>query len=394
MRRRFLVTIVTLLVIAVISAVAVFYAKGYRPSQTGGIAGTGILSVTSVPDQASVYLDGHLTTATNANINSLIPKSYDVRIVKEGFISWQKKVEVKEGLVTEIKATLFRSLPSVYPLTYNGVERVVLSPDAQQIAYIVPIQEGADQATAKKSGVWVWQMSDRPIAFARGAEPHQISISQGGLDLSKGELRWSPDSSQILVTMSDRQLLLDSTKLNDPPRDVTAVVQVTLKSWDDDQKKRDLTNLQTIKDLKIRQTASNSAVLKWAPDKSRILYCNSNCDYKPDNKLSVFKVADLSTNKVFDIPPAAFYTWTADSDHLILSQTEPVDPKKTTKEKSLSQGTVAIIEYDGTNKAEIYGGNFDPGAVIPWPDGSKLVIVSSFPTATASQPNLYGISLK
>src|SRR5258708_33078786 len=130
MSRRFLITIITILIIIAIAAGAAFLANGYRFSpKTGNISGTGILSITSVPDQASVFLDGHLTTATNTNINSLIPKEYDVKIVKEGFIPWEKKVEVHEGLVTQIKATLYRSLPSVYPLTYTGAEHVTLSPD-------------------------------------------------------------------------------------------------------------------------------------------------------------------------------------------------------------------------------------------------------------------------
>src|SRR5581483_5211609 len=100
MSKRFIFTIVTLIIIIAIASVAVFLAKGYRFSpKTGSITGTGILSITSMPDQASVFLDGHLTTATNTNINSLIPKEYDVKITKEGFIDWEKKVQVKEGLV-------------------------------------------------------------------------------------------------------------------------------------------------------------------------------------------------------------------------------------------------------------------------------------------------------
>jgi hypothetical protein len=194
--------------------------------------------------------------------------------------------------------------------------------------------------------------------------------------------------------------LLDASKLNDPPRDVTVVVQPTINAWDDDQKKKDLTRLQTLKDQKVRQTASSAAVLKWAPDESKILYCLNDCTPStipagnPQNLKSNYTVVDLSTNKSYDIPPASAYSWTPDSEHLVLSEAQPVDPKQSTKEKSLSVGKVAIVEYDGQNRAEIYGGNFNPEAVITWPDGSRLVIVSSFPTATASQPNLYGINLK
>ena len=66
MRKRFLLTLVTLLILGGLAAAAVFLAKGYRLSpENKTIFGTGILSLTSTPDQASVYIDGHLTTATN-----------------------------------------------------------------------------------------------------------------------------------------------------------------------------------------------------------------------------------------------------------------------------------------------------------------------------------------
>ncbi len=385
MRKRFLVTLLTLLVMGGVTAVAVFLAKGYRVSpETGQISGTGILSITSIPDQASVYLDGHLTTATNANVNSLSPKTYDVKIVKEGFISWEKKVEVKQGLVTEVKATLFRALPSVYPLTYTGAEKVTLSPDGQKIAYVIPLQEGTNPIAAKKSGVWVWQMSQQAINFARGAEQRQVAISGSGLDYSQADYRWSPDSSQLLVSFPDRQLLLDASRLNDPPRDITAVLQSTLRSWDEDQKNKDLNRLQLIRDVNLRQIASSAAQLKWSPDESKILYAQKGS----------YKVVDLVSKKSYDMPQASFYAWMPDSDHLVLSEMAAQSQGGDKKQGALLPGKISIIEYDGANRAEVYAGNFDPQSVVVWPDGTRLVIVSAFQTVTASQPNLYGISLR
>ncbi len=67
-----------------------------------------------------MYLDGHLTSATDDNINSLEPKEYDVEIIKEGFIPWKKRLKINEGFVTEVKATLFPAIPTIYPLTFSG----------------------------------------------------------------------------------------------------------------------------------------------------------------------------------------------------------------------------------------------------------------------------------
>ena len=133
MNKRLLFTILTALVLIIVAGVAIFFVKGYSFSAKDGmVVGTGILSVTSMPDGASVYIDGHLTTATNTTLSSLQPKKYKLKIVKEAFIPWEKEVEVKEGLVTEVKITLFPAIPTIYPLTVNGAINPSLSPDGNK----------------------------------------------------------------------------------------------------------------------------------------------------------------------------------------------------------------------------------------------------------------------
>lgn len=392
MNKRLALTIFTFVVIGIITALAVLMAKGYQLSPQKGkiFTGTGILSVTSIPDQASVYIDGHLTTATNTNINSLLPKKYKVRIVKDGFISWEKEVEVNEGLVTEVKATLFRAIPTVYPLTYNGVRKVLLSPDEQKIVYIVEPPPNEDAlVAAKKGGIWVWTMSDQPIAFARGGEPHQIMQYQQGINFETVELKWSPDSASVLVSLPNRHLLLDSNSLNDPPRDISAIVTPTLKGWEETNLSQKQTQLERIKNTEFKKIASNAAFLKWAPDETKILYSESGNDD--------FKVIDLEgdgqiSSETYQIPKAAHYLWLPDSEHLLLI--EPGNGEQEINSNDLKMTKISVIEFDGFNKFEIYAGNLDPDSVSVWPDGSRIVIVSYHPTTTASKSNLFGFNLK
>lgn len=395
MSRRFILTVLMLLVIGVGAAVAVFLAKGYRFStKDGAILGTGIMSITSFPDQASVYLDGHLTTATNANINALLPKEYSVKIVKEGFIPWEKKIEIKQGFVSKIKATLFRAIPSFYPLTYSGAVNATLSSDGERLAFAVPLSDEQNPVTnRRRNGLWVWSMKQNQITFARGGEPRQIAISEAGIDYTQAKLRFSPDSSQILASFEDRHLLLDANKLNDPAKDITPTLQITLRSWDQDQKSKDLTRLQLIKDVSLRNTASGSAELLWSPDESKILFCECKDGVKE------FKVADLIESKSYDLPDANYVSWLPASDdrasdHLVIVDAEPIKESDVSEVAEIRPGKISVIEFDGSNKAEIYAGNFNPDSVIAWPDGSRLMVISSLATATASKPNLYGINLK
>lgn len=407
--KRFLFTLISFGVLGIGLAIAVFFAKGYRFSPTTGtITGTGIISVTSIPDQASVYLDGHLTTATNTNINNLSPKKYAVRITKEGYIPWEKEIEVKEGLVSEIKAILFRAIPTIYPVTFNGIEQVLTSPDNQKILYVVPQDPKAgtnpSSLAARKGGVWVWQISGGGLPLGRGDQQRQIASNLlSGLDFTQASaFRFSPDSNEVLVTFPDRYLLLETDRLNETPRDITPTVQALLKTWDDEERQRNSQKFNTIKDINLRREATGSATLKWAPDETKIVYSK-------DGKTN-FKVFDLVEKKSFSLPDADYYDWLPDSDHLFLveaskQQEAKLADKKTELELDVKEATgsvkqrmaaskISVIEYDGSNKAEIYAGLIDPYTIIAWPDGSRLVIVSSLPTATASTPNLYGVNLK
>ncbi len=356
--------------IGVAAGVAIFLAKGFRISPTEKrIIGTGIINISSEPDAASVFVDGHLTTATNATVASLTPKNYSVRVVKEGFIPWEKSVEVKEGLVSEIKVTLFPAIPTIYPLTFTSLANPTLSPDGSKLAYIVPKE--------KKAGVWVWTMvKEQPIAFARSSEPHQI-ITSSNIDFSRATLSWSPDSKQILAAVDNNNYLLDPDRLNTDPRDITPILSATLNEWEETKKLADTQLWETIKDVSVKKVASDSGFLKWSPDETKFMIRKD--PISPDlGLISDIKVYDLEENKQYNLPQAKAFRWLPNSKHLIL----------------VEEDTISLVEADGTNKSIIYAGNFEDNFVFPWPDSSRLVIVSSLPTPTASEPNLYGINLR
>lgn len=363
MSKRFIITIITLLLVAIAAGAAIFFARGYRLSTSEKrIVGTGIINVSSEPDAASVFVDGHLTTATNATISSLTPKTYSIKVQKEGFIPWEKSVTVKEGLVTEIKIALFPAIPTIYPLTVYGVLNPTLSPDGSKLSFVVP--------SGKKAGVWVWTMAkNQPIAFVRSSEPHQIATSTTA-DFSKAILKFSPDSKQILATVGSNYYLLDSESLNTEPRDITAILNSTQKAWEDDTKDKDLTRIDTIIDINTKKIASESAFLSWSPDETKFM--------AGKNASSELKVYDLEDRKQYSLPAAQSLVWLPDSRHIIL----------------VEESSISLVDFDGTNKAVIYAGKFEDSFVFPWPDSSRLVMVSSFPTPTASEPNLYGINLR
>src|SRR3989344_5322587 len=102
MKRVVLTTLLVATVLLTGTAIAIFYARGYRLSPENGktfVAGTGLLVATSTPDGAKVLVNGKLLTATNNTIN-LPPGSYNVKIAKDGYFPWKKEIIVEKEIVS------------------------------------------------------------------------------------------------------------------------------------------------------------------------------------------------------------------------------------------------------------------------------------------------------
>lgn len=65
---------------------------------------TGILSIKTDPAGAKIIIDGQETgSVTPQKLRWILPGRYQVTLIKDGYQPWQKQVEIKPGLVTELK---------------------------------------------------------------------------------------------------------------------------------------------------------------------------------------------------------------------------------------------------------------------------------------------------
>ena len=91
-RHRVIYSIFVTIFILLLGAAAIFWARGFKPNlQKGGIERTGLIVANSTPTGANVYLDDRFTSATDTNIAFLDPKTYKVRIEKDGYTKWEKR---------------------------------------------------------------------------------------------------------------------------------------------------------------------------------------------------------------------------------------------------------------------------------------------------------------
>ena len=405
MKRILISGIIIGLFISLGSIAAILYAKGYRFDPNGKnngkiIEGTGLLVATSHPDGARVLVNDHLTTATNNTIN-LSPGDYEVRIEKDGYISWHKKVKIKNGLVSEANALLFPTAPKFEAMTTIGVNRVIIDPTNGLLAYTVASQ------SATKNGVYVLNMNAGPFVFL-GNSGNQI-VNNVVANFSDADISFSPDSKQILAKLPGATYLLNAGGSNSSPQDVTNTILTVERDWEIQQAELDkklTTSLpRALRPVaashftkmapspegdKILYTASQSATLPLVL-KNKIPSLNSTQDQRKLNEGSVY-VYDIKEDKnyrIFDSgrtgvdasnlkkdEVAPHYYWHADDRHIVAAQ----DKK------------VKISEYDGGNLTTVFDGPFLDSLVIPWPDGSSIAIVSRL--SSDSPYNLYRIGLQ
>ena len=111
--------VLTITIVTVVGYLVSLYARGYR-LEKGQVSANGLLVIKSAPDGAQVFVNGELKTATNANL-ALAPGTYDVSVQKEGYITWNKRMQIEEEIVTETTAHLFKIVPSLSAITFQQV---------------------------------------------------------------------------------------------------------------------------------------------------------------------------------------------------------------------------------------------------------------------------------
>lgn len=369
--KRLFIFFLSLIFVFIVAAILVAFGRGYRINlEEKKIEGTGILTISSTPEGAEIYLNGELRGGTDASITNLAPGKYTVRLEATGRNTWEKAVLIEKEKVTPIEVVLFPSTPDLSALTFSGVVSPTVSPNGKKVAYNV--------TEKNKAGIWILELNGGQLFFSNSAR--QIAEDSNIFKFSKAKFEWSSDNSTLLVSGENKSgnqvnYLLDTGRLNESFEDVSIRVKSLRDEWSQDLKTKEQATLEKLgKDA--QKLAEDSSKIYFSPDEKRVLIVKKN------GKQLVYdsnpSLVPGMKPKIFDIPKANDYIWLPTSRHIIL-----------VKDKSIT-----VVESDGQNDVTIYTGKFSNDAVFPWPNGSQLVISTTLNTATSSQPNLYSIRLR
>jgi len=400
MKKPWVIPIAILIFILLTTSLVILYGKGYRFGfEKGkiGLSGTGLLVATSVPDGAQVFINGHLTTATDNTIN-LSPGTYKVKIYKEGYFPWEKELVIKTEIVTKADALLLPTAPKLESITKYGVNNPVIDPTLTRIAYTTSNQ------SIKRNGIYVLDMTIKPVLTLQSSSS-QIADDTTAL-FSTSLLKWSPDAKELVASISAENYtstyLVNSNGFNQNPQDVTATLNNVQAEWQELKKEKEKARVDGLKKELKQVVNENYNILAWSLDETKILYSASvsanlpiiinpriiGVDSTPEQReisKDAIYVYDIKEDKNYEILKAEVaknlnpfsLSWFPDSKHLIYTHDKKID----------------IMEYDGINNTTVYAGPFVDSFVFPWSDSSKIVILTNLGNPDIA-PNLYTISLK
>lgn len=382
------------LVLATIGVI--LYGKGYRfGSDSGKIAlkGTGLLVAKSVPDGAQVLVDGKLKTATDNTIN-LPPGEYTIKIFKEGYQPWEKRIKIDTEVVSRAEALLVPTAPKLESITDLGAANPTIDPTITKIAFNV-----TDQSTLK-NGIYVFDMKSNPLLTLQNSSAQVVDDT---FDLfSQSQMAWSPDGKDLIATISaNRELpdsyLLDTDRANNPPNNVSDTIDTVNDTWTKLKKNKDKAALDSLPRPVRKMAADNFDIMAFSPDQNKILYTasrsaslpiiikprlvgvNSTPEQRSIDEGGVY-VYDVKEDKNYKMNSGNFqgaYSWFTDNRHIIFVRNKEVH----------------IMDFDGLNDTVVYAGPFVEDYIFPWPDATRIVILTSLGN-TKLPPNLYTISLK
>lgn len=330
-------------------------ARGYIPEFDNGlkIKATGLLSATSLPKNASVYINDKLYTTTDDTIN-LIPDDYQLKIVKDGYLPWNKKITIQKEMVYQTQASLFKTNPKLTPATINSVISPTSNQSHNQMVFIA-----TSSSLGTKPGIYLIETSYYLSLLLGNYQPKFITPNPYSSNDKTVTFTFSPNSKQLLLksSLKRNQYLINLTtnEIGQPSEKIN-------QEWQIQSKQLEFFTLNKLPKIFINTIATNPASISFSSDENKILYLLNNQYQVYDIEKNLNYIIGEKNN--IDSP-----FWLPKSNSIIYTNSHKI--------KS--------IEFDGSNDNTIFSQNIDIKTIIYQFDGENLII---------STDNIYTLTIK
>lgn len=174
LRTRVILIVIGVIIFAIAAPVVIFFASGIRYNpEKNTFEKTGALLLRTEPRGAAILLDSEPNRDTPRTVRFLLPGDYQLRLEKANYRSWEKRVTIHQGLVTN-PAPL--ELDKIF-LLLSKPERTLLPTTTTEFTNL-PRKTSPDyifQTSATSTVLIQKSDSGEPVILARDIPEHQTS---------------------------------------------------------------------------------------------------------------------------------------------------------------------------------------------------------------------------
>ena len=391
---RILTFLTTLFVVGGFGTIGIFFARGYRiDTKSLELIPRGLLVANSEPNGAQVFVDDELKTATD-NTLKLSPGIHNIVIKKEGYLVWEKQIEIVKEEVSQIDAFLVSTAPSLSALTYSGAFNPVANHNLTKIAYGI-----AEGDNGEKAGIWLFETVNLPLGLSRNSR----QITNG--DMTEATWKWSPDSSEILLTIETglptgkaSTYLLDASKYT-PQNQLIKTTEIELEEiklkWKEENAKKLASSLNKLPDELTDIFTAKATDILFSPDEDKILYTASGSAQIPEDLIKPLPGASTQKQERHIVSGKKYVYDTKEDRNFLVGNKEDILHWLPNSLNIISpkEDKIVLQDYDGTNKLTIFTGNYVFPHVYPSSSTNRVMILTNL-GAQDSPTNLYWLSLK
>ncbi len=367
-----------------LSILLIAYARGYRLDlKNRSLTSKGIISLTSNPKTAKIYLNNDFKGVTDTNL-TLNPGIYQIEIKKEGYNNWKKQVVLKGELVVNIDATLFPINPSLSPITNLGIIKAT------------PLDNSDKILIFSEEGIYLVEALRKPInLFPNLKVLVNKNFLPQDLDIEKSSVYISPDLKQALIdnyliSLEEENNDILNFKITDESK------ENLLLAWQKKQEK-DIKKILETYPKEFQKIASESfKIISFSPNETKVLYQSL------DNlELPIFiKPRLIGTNQTKEsrqLKKHLIYVYDKkeDKNYLIGEfQLEQIQWYFNSKHLVINnKNKILITDYDNTNYQTIYSGPYEKSFFHSLSDGNLLILANLNPEAN-KYPDLYVVGIR
>ncbi|NCN07557.1 PEGA domain-containing protein [Candidatus Falkowbacteria bacterium] len=191
-RRLVYISFITVFLIVV--PLVLLYTQGYRYNfKRGKVQKTGIFIVSSIPKKADVYLNGKLIIGdqTPSRIEKLLPADYEIKLTKDGYHDWTKKLQIYENSTTFAEDVILWKNNLPIQIAEHNIISWLTSPDNKKSTFLT---------------------SDRNIISFNFDNKETHTIYQANEYANPQILEWSNTSKKILIKSNNNYLAIDTER--------------------------------------------------------------------------------------------------------------------------------------------------------------------------------------